>query len=58
VRLLLLLGALIVALPVGALIVWSILADASMLVGAGGWWMLLAYLVVPTLIGISWLLSD
>ena len=27
-RLLLLLGALIVALPVGALIVWSILADA------------------------------
>jgi len=28
VRLLLLLGALIVALPVGALIVWSILADA------------------------------
>ncbi len=57
-RLLLLLGALIVALPVGVLIVWSILADASMLVGAGGWWMLLLYLVVPALIGISWLLSD
>lgn len=57
-RLLLLLGALIVALPVGVVIVWSILADASMLVGAGGGWMLLLYLVVPALIGISWLLSD
>jgi len=30
----------------------------SMLVGAGGGWMLLLYLVVPALIGNSWLLSD
>ncbi len=51
-RLLLLLGALLVAVPVGALVVWSILADASMLVDAGGWWMLGVYLVVPTLIGL------
>jgi len=57
-RLVLILGGLLIALPVGAAVVWSILADASMLVGAGGWWMLGVYLVVPALIGLSVLLSD
>jgi len=57
-RLVLLLGGLLIALPIGAAVVWSILADASMLVGAGGWWMLGVYLVVPALIGLSVLLSD
>jgi len=57
-RLVLILGGLLIALPVGAAVVWSILADASMLVGAGGWWMLGVYLVVPALIGLFALLSD
>jgi len=57
-RLVLILGGLLIAVPIGAFVAWSILADASMLVGAGGWWMLGVYLVVPALIGISVFLSD
>ncbi len=49
--------ALPLVLLVGAIIVQSILADAAMLVGAGGWWMLGVYLVVPTLVGFHWLLE-
>jgi hypothetical protein len=40
----------VVALAVGAFVVSSILADAAMLVEAGGWWMLGLYGVVPSLV--------
>jgi hypothetical protein len=41
---------LVVALAIGASSVSSILADAAMLVEAGGWWMHGLYGVVPTLV--------
>jgi len=51
-RLLLLLGGLLIALPVGALVVWSILADASMLTDAMGVWGLALFFVTPALVGL------
>jgi hypothetical protein len=50
-----LLGGLIglaVALVIGAVVVSSVLADARMLVDAGGWYMLGLYLVVPSLVAL------
>jgi hypothetical protein len=52
IRLVLIAGALLVALPIGLVVVGSVLADAAMLVDAGGWWMLLLYLVTPSCIGV------
>jgi hypothetical protein len=46
------LAGLLVVLAIGAVVVWSILGDADMLLDAGGWWMLLLFLVVPALIGL------
>jgi hypothetical protein len=43
---------LIVVLAIGAAVVASVVADADMLVDAGGWWMLLLFLVVPALVGL------
>jgi hypothetical protein len=57
-RVLLFLGGLLVALPIGAFVVWSVLADASMLVEAGGWWMLLLYLIVPVCVALYALFGD
>ena len=52
------LGGLLVALPIGLFVASSVLADAANLVNAGGWWMLLLYLVVPVAIGLYALLGD
>ena len=51
-RLLETLLGLVVALIVGIYVVSSILADAAMLVTAGGWWMLGLYAVVPSLVAL------
>ena len=55
IRLALVAGALLIALPIGFLVTGSVLADAAMLVNAGGWWMLALYLVTPAAIGLYWL---
>jgi hypothetical protein len=57
-RILLTLGGLLVALPIALVVVWSVLGDAANLVNAGGWWMLLVYLVVPACIGLYALFGD
>lgn len=40
-------------IPIAVLVVYSIFTDAAMLTAAGGWWMLLVFLVVPALVGIN-----
>jgi hypothetical protein len=44
---------LVVVVAIGVAVVASIVADAEGLGGAGGWWMLLLFLVVPVLVGLS-----
>lgn len=55
---LLLIAVLVLVVPVGVLVAWSILADAEMLVDAGRWWALGAFLVVPVAVALHAIFAD